>query len=77
MAELQQRQTVFLMRHGARHDTVYPAWKATASRPYDTPLSKRGEAETPKLIQERLSGKVRLAIYTLRPILGTLYITYQ
>ena len=50
---------MFLMRHGARHDAVYPAWKKTAERPYDTPLSHRGQAETPKLIFQRLSGKVR------------------
>lgn len=51
-------QTVFLMRHGARHDAVVPSWKSTASRPYDTPLSKHGHYHTPKLINQRLTGKV-------------------
>lgn len=60
MAEGGQR--VFLMRHGARHDAVYPAWKKTAERPYDTPLSHRGQAETPKLVLQRLSGKVKFGL---------------
>lgn len=55
---MDRKQTVFLMRHGARHDAVFPQWKATASRPYDTPLSRRGHYETPKLVHERLLGKV-------------------
>lgn len=51
-------QSVFVMRHGARHDTANRGWKKTATRPYDTPLSSHGHHETPKLVGKRLTEKV-------------------
>ena len=57
-AAVEVKQSVFLMRHGARHDSMFPHWKTTASRPYDTPLSKHGHFETPRLVRQRLAGKV-------------------
>ena len=51
-------QCIFLMRHGERQDGVDRNWKKTALRPYDTPLSQHAHYETPKLIKERLTGKV-------------------
>ena len=38
-------QRIFVMRHGEREDSRNPLWKRTAVRPYDTPITKRGEAE--------------------------------
>ncbi len=54
-------QHVFVMRHGERLDGVYlyKDWWKTAKRPYDTPLSSHGHLQTPKLVEQRLVGKVR------------------
>jgi broad specificity phosphatase PhoE len=38
----QKSQTIWLVRHGNRHDFVYPEWFNTAQRRYDPPLSADG-----------------------------------
>ena len=48
-------QRIFVMRHGEREDSRNPLWKRTAVRPYDTPITKRGEAEA----RRKWQGKKR------------------
>ena len=56
------KQSIFIMRHGERHDSLDYNWKKTARRPYDTPLSRKGHYETPKLVRQRLLGKVYIPV---------------
>ncbi|HMP96494.1 MAG TPA: histidine phosphatase family protein [Kiritimatiellia bacterium] len=35
-------KTIWLVRHGMREDFMRPAWRDTAERPHDTPLSREG-----------------------------------
>ena len=37
--------TIYITRHGARHDWVFRNWSATAKRPHDPPLSELGERQ--------------------------------
>ena len=52
-------QRVFVMRHGEREDSRNPLWKKTAARPYDTPITGRGEREARLISGERFSDKAR------------------
>ncbi len=54
-----RRQRLFVMRHGERLDTQNRQWKKTAARPYDTPITPRGQREALRLASERFVGKVR------------------
>ena len=45
MAEKQQVQRVFIIRHGERLDNVDYDWVMTAERPYDPPLTDEGTRE--------------------------------
>ncbi len=38
-------RTIWLARHGARQDSMYPGWRHTAERPDDTPLAKEGHQQ--------------------------------
>lgn len=64
-------QNVFLMRHGARHDTAFPSWRSTASRPYDTPLSRHGHYDTPRLVKQRLTNKASCRLVRVSRQLST------
>lgn len=55
-------QRIFVMRHGERKDARNPQWKKTAVRPYDTPITSRGELEAHQLSVRRYSGKVRRSL---------------
>ena len=51
-------QRLFVMRHGERLDTMDPRWKRTASRVYDTPITKKGEIAAFRIAKDRYMGKV-------------------
>ena len=53
------RQHLFIIRHGERLDTKNREWKKTAPRPYDTPITPRGEREALRLAKGRFGGKVQ------------------
>lgn len=52
----QKSQTIWLARHGNRHDFVHPEWFNTAQRRYDPPLSADGFLQAQALGQ-RLKGE--------------------
>ena len=58
-------QRLLIMRHGERLDTRDRNWKKTAARPYDTPITKHGEAAAYGVGQHRFPGKVSLT--TMQP----------
>jgi len=49
-------QTIWIARHGNRHDFVNPAWFETAARPYDPHLSEDGHVQAREL-GERLASE--------------------
>ena len=53
-----KKQCLFIMRHGDRLDTHNSEWKKTAARPYDTPLTGKGEQRALKVARDRYQGKV-------------------
>ena len=55
--EVEERQYLFVIRHGERLDNVDYKWLDTAERPYDPPLTKRGEKQACEAAN-RFKGKV-------------------
>jgi len=51
-------QRLFVMRHGERLDKKDPSWKRTASRVYDTPITKKGEVVAFRIAKDRFLGRV-------------------
>jgi broad specificity phosphatase PhoE len=52
-------QTIWLARHGNRHDFVYPEWFNTAQRRYDPPLSADGFLQAQALGQRLKAENVQ------------------
>ena len=57
MAEVQQVQRIFIIRHGERLDNVDYEWVMKAERPYDPPLTEDGTREA-LVAGERFKDKV-------------------
>jgi broad specificity phosphatase PhoE len=51
-------QTIWIARHGNRHDFVYPEWFNTAERRYDPPLSEDGLIQAQQLGQRLRSENI-------------------
>jgi broad specificity phosphatase PhoE len=51
-------QTIWIARHGNRHDFVYPEWFNTARRPYDPPLAEDGLIQAQNLGRRLRSEKI-------------------
>ena len=64
MAEQQQVQSIFIIRHGERLDNVDYEWVMKAERPYDPPLTEDGSREA-LVAGERFKHKVKLIIILL------------
>ena len=61
--ENSKTQRLLVMRHGERLDSHDRNWKRTAARPYDTPITKHGEAEAHRVGRDRFPKKVRGAAH--------------
>ena len=55
--EAEQKQSLFIIRHGERLDNVDFRWLRSAARPYDPPLTEKGK-EQAKAVAEYLKDKV-------------------
>ena len=51
-------QRIYVMRHGARLDSVDLQWERTTDRPYDTPITGRGKLEASQAARQRFADKV-------------------
>ncbi len=74
--ESKKSRTIWILRHGNRHDFVYPEWFNTATRKYDPPLSDDGIIQAETLAEKLLHPNIKIDDIFCSPFLRAIQTAY-